>query len=98
MSRMPALMASLAFSLSSFLSSSFSSLVRTMGLLPMIRSRASPSMTLEAFFSICSPARCTSRSDMKNTGSSSFSPMFISIVVPSFFTTTPWSARGRATH
>ena len=92
MSRMPAMTPSLAFSLfSSFSFSlfSFSSLDRKMGLLPMIRSRASPSMTLDAFFSICSPARCTSRSEIKNTGSSSFSPTFTSMVVPSFFTTTP---------
>ena len=74
-------------------SASFSSFSRSslcsIGWFPIRRSRFSPVTTSVAFFVICSPARCTSRSVMTNTGSSSFSPTHTGTEVPSFLATTP---------
>ena len=79
-----------------FFTASFSS--DSNGMLPTKRSRFSPSITLPAFFSICSPAKWIKRSDTQNTGSSSFSPIWICTLLPSFLTTTPWIAKGKVTH
>ena len=59
------------------------------GALPTKISRASPSMTDAAVFSICLDPRCGRRSVIANIGSSSFSPITTLNFVPSFFTTTP---------
>ena len=91
MDKIPAFTASFSFSLSPSSSG-------TAGRLPTKTSRASPSMTTRAFFSICSPAKWIKRSDTNTTGSSSFSPMHTSTTVPSFFATTPWMASGMVTH
>ncbi len=50
------------------------------------------------FFCICFPERWIRRSVIYTIGSSSSSPIFTSAVLPSFFTTTPWIAKGSVTH
>ncbi len=86
------------FALSASFSSFSSSSRCSMGRFPIRRSRLSPVTTSAAFFVICSPARCTSRSVITNTGSSSFSPMLTLTTVPSFLAITPWIAMGIAVH
>ena len=59
------------------------------GILPINKFKSSPSIPFFNFFSIWSCAKCGNKSVIVNIGSSSFSPIFISIFSPLFFTITP---------
>ena len=81
---------------SCFLTASFSSSFN--GLLPIRTLRSSPSTITFPFFCICFPDKWIKRSVIPTTGSSSFSPIQMLTLVPSFLTTTPCNAIGSVTH
>ena len=78
-----------SFNMFNIFNLTFSDTSASYGMLPINRFRSSPDTPSFSFFSICSCAKCGSKSVIVNIGSSSLSPIFILIFSPLDFTITP---------